>query len=59
MEKKCHRDIFSSGFFAALTSLSYRRSIKVKVKVQFTLEQATKAERGSRGIAILFNLGAR
>ena len=26
----------------------------VKVKVAFTLEQATKAERGSRGIAILF-----
>ena len=26
----------------------------VKVKVKFTLEQATKAERGSRGIALLF-----
>jgi hypothetical protein len=25
-----------------------------KVKVKFTLEQATKAQRGSRGIAILF-----
>jgi hypothetical protein len=31
----------------------------VKVKVQFTPEQATKAQRGSRGIALLFNLGAR
>ena len=35
------------------------RSIKfefptVKVKVKFTLEQATKAHRGSRGIALLF-----
>jgi hypothetical protein len=26
----------------------------VKVKVQFTLEQATEAQRGSRGIALLF-----
>jgi hypothetical protein len=25
----------------------------VKVKVKFTLEQATKAQRGSRGIAVL------
>jgi len=25
-----------------------------KVKVKFTLEEATKAQRGSRGIAILF-----
>jgi len=27
---------------------------QVKVKVNFTLEQATKASRGSRGIALLF-----
>jgi len=27
--------------------------IKVKVKVNFTLEQATKAQRGSRGITTL------
>jgi len=26
----------------------------VKVKVNFTLEQSTKAQRGSRGIALLF-----
>jgi hypothetical protein len=26
----------------------------VKVKVKFTPEQATKAQRGSRGIALLF-----
>jgi hypothetical protein len=26
----------------------------VKVKVQFTLQQATKAQGGSRGIALLF-----
>jgi len=31
-----------------------------KVKVKFTLEQATKAQRGSRGIALLFlNLDTR
>ena len=29
------------------------RALK-KVKVKFTLEQATKAQRGSRGIALLF-----
>jgi hypothetical protein len=29
-------------------------AIKVKVKVKFTLEQATKAQRGSRDIALLF-----
>jgi len=28
--------------------------VKVNVKVNFTLEQATKAQRGSRGIALLF-----
>ena len=27
---------------------------KVKVKVKFTLEEVTKAQRGSRGIAVLF-----
>jgi hypothetical protein len=28
--------------------------IKVNVKVQFTLKQATKTQKGSRGIALLF-----
>jgi hypothetical protein len=28
--------------------------VKVKVKVKFTLEQAMKAQRVSRGIALLF-----
>jgi hypothetical protein len=28
--------------------------IIILVKVKFTLEQATKAQRGSRGIAVLF-----
>jgi hypothetical protein len=30
----------------------------LKVKVNSSLDQATKAQRGSRGIALLFNLGA-
>ena len=29
--------------------------VKVKAKVNFTVEQATKAQRGSRGIALLFH----
>jgi len=34
--------------------------VMVKVKVQFTLEQATKAQKGSRGkLYSFFNLGAR
>ena len=28
--------------------------VKVKTELKFTLEQATKAKRGSRGIALLF-----
>jgi hypothetical protein len=33
--------------------------VKVKLKVKFTLEQATKGQMGSIGIALLFfNLGA-
>jgi len=28
--------------------------VKVKVKVKFTLEQATKGQRGSRSIALIF-----
>jgi len=36
-------------------------TVKVKVKVKFTLEQATKAQKGSRGTALIsfFNLGTR
>jgi len=33
--------------------------VKIKVKVKVTLEQAMKDQRGSRGIVLLFNLGAR
>ena len=33
--------------------------VKVKVKVKFTLEQTTKVQMGSRGIALFFNFGTR
>jgi hypothetical protein len=32
----------------------YVEWLKVKVKVKFALEQGTKAQKGSRGIALLF-----
>jgi hypothetical protein len=39
--------------------LAHIYEAKVKVKVKFTLEQDTEAQRGSRGITLLFNFGAR
>jgi hypothetical protein len=33
---------------------SFEVKVKVKVKVKFTLEQAMKAQRGSRGIVLPF-----
>jgi len=39
---------------AHIVTLATVQSIKVKVKVQFTAEQATKTQRGSRGITLLF-----
>ena len=39
----------------AFMAIGYLRGTrKVKVKVKFNLEQATKAQRGSRYIALLF-----
>jgi len=35
------------------------QSAITQVKVKFTIEKATKAQRGSRGVTLLFNLGAR
>jgi len=37
-----------------LFDLVRHEGIKIMVKVKFTLEQATKAQRGSRCIALLF-----
>ena len=39
---------------AKATDIHSEYVIKVKVKVQLTPEQATKAQRGSRDIALLF-----
>ena len=39
---------------SSCTSLHGVTYQKVNVKVKFTLEQATKAQRGSKGIALLF-----
>jgi hypothetical protein len=47
------------------TSVQYKQinvnaKLKVNVKVQFTLEQTTKSQRGRKGIVMFFlNLGAR
>jgi hypothetical protein len=41
-----------SGLQQGDTLFSFQAKIKVKIKV--TVEQATKAQRGSRGIALLF-----
>jgi hypothetical protein len=38
--------LISTGFIG--------NSIEVKEKVKFTLEQAMKAQKGSRGIAVLY-----
>jgi hypothetical protein len=38
---------------------SWVYSVTVKVKVKFSPEEAMKAQRGSKGIVLLFNLGAR
>ena len=48
--------LLSQSFPAESNFASYDpfRGIQVKVKVKFTLEQASKARRGSRGIALLF-----
>jgi hypothetical protein len=40
--------------FNLITLIEIRVLVKVKVKVKFTLEQATKTQRGSRGITPLF-----
>ena len=45
----------SSLFYFYIFCLSFEGFIiNVKVKVKITLEQATKAQRGSRGIALFF-----
>jgi len=38
----------------ALNYVGSSHTLNVKVKTKFTLEQGTKTQRGSRGIALLF-----
>jgi hypothetical protein len=37
-----------------MTEVDGRNKSRIKVNVKFNLEEATKAQRGSRGIALLF-----
>jgi len=47
--------MFSPGErFEKLKNKEEKRIVKVKVKVKFTLEQATKAQRWSKVTALLF-----
>ena len=46
--------IIENGVYVWRTATRAVQLVKVKVEVKFTLEQATKAHRGSRGIALLF-----
>jgi hypothetical protein len=50
------KSLLSSGIAKAKAKAKVKVKVKVKVqvKVKFTLEQITKAQRGSRGIALLF-----
>jgi len=51
---KCDADRSQRGTAYVKNEWYFTYKIKVKVKVQFTSEQATKAQRGSRGIAVFF-----
>jgi len=50
------KELFVSLFryFDTKQAIIFLLNNKVKVKVKFTLQQATKAQRWSRGIALLF-----
>jgi hypothetical protein len=41
-------------FLIRVILILFTKNVKVKIKVKFTLEQATKAKRVSRGITPLF-----
>jgi hypothetical protein len=48
---------FSTSYHTKLIAAEFNDSLtaEVKVKVKFSLEWAMKAQRGSRGIAVLFH----
>jgi hypothetical protein len=49
-----YRDNKVHGVRARNAEIFMFDTVKVKVKVKFSLQQATKTQRGSRGIALLF-----
>jgi hypothetical protein len=56
-----HPQLYTYSSLANATNVSYKEkknntaaTFKIKVKVKFTLEQDTKAQRWSRGIPLLF-----
>jgi hypothetical protein len=57
-EKKKRPYKRASGFristYAPVMDVRLFLGVKVKVRLKFTLEQATKTQRGSRGIALFF-----
>jgi hypothetical protein len=50
----CKRNFIKIIIYEGSSLLKRSAMVKVKVKVKVTLEQITKAQRGSRGIALLF-----
>jgi len=62
MEAACNCETLYSPVHGVITHINIHREhmelygllVKVKVKVKFTLEQATKTQRESRGIGLLF-----
>jgi hypothetical protein len=55
-----NKKYYTLCFWSLRLLVSGNNSVSQKVKIRFTLEEATKAQRGSRWIALLiFNLGAR
>jgi hypothetical protein len=52
--RKAKRNKFFTIFCFIPASELKVTAVKVKVKVNFTLEQTTKVPRGSRGIAMIF-----
>ena len=55
----CHRAQFRTYYTMLLILLRYSVIETVNIKVKFTLEQATKAQKWSRDSSIFLNFGAR
>jgi hypothetical protein len=53
-DNACHMNIYIRLCVHLQPNSAYNNHREVKVKVKFTLEQVMKAQRGSKGIALLF-----